>query len=145
MPSVRQIGEHSMENLEVTKLDRITIPGGADEYYTCVQSVVVPFLDAVMSGARAFDECSTRIENEILRKDNAELCDKMSLPEVHSTREIATIQTIALAIGTLADKSVLVDNPSALRIYTAILELAEAIRDVQSVVDAERVGAKCLG
>ena len=132
-----------MENLEVTKLDRITIPGGADEYYTCVQSVVVPFLDAVMSGARAFDECSTRIENEILRQDSAEPCDKVALPQVHSTREIEAIQTIALAIGTLADKSVLVDNPSALRIYTAILELAEAIRDVQSV-DAERVGAKCL-
>ena len=134
-----------MENLEVTKLDRITIPEGADEYYARVQRVVLPFLDAVMSGARAFDECSTRIENEILRKDNAEPCDKVALPEVHSTREIETIQTIALAIGTLADKSVLVDNPSALRIYTAILELAEAIRDVQSVVDAERVGAKCLG
>ena len=122
-----------MENLEVTKLDRITIPGGADEYYTCVQSVVVPFLDAVMSGARAFDECSTRIENEILRQDSAEPCDKVALPEVHSTREIETIQTIALAIGTLADKSVLVDNPSALRIYAAISELAAAIRDVQEV------------
>ena len=121
-----------MENLEVTKLDRITIPGGADEYYVRVQRVVLPFLDAVMSGARAFDECSTRIENEILRKDNAEPCDKVASPEVHSTREIEAIQTIALAIGTLADKSVLADNPSALRIYTAILELAEAIRDVQS-------------
>lgn len=132
MLSVRQIGGHSMENLEVTKLDRITIPGGADEYYARVQRVVLPFLDAVMSGARAFDECSTRIENELLRQDSAEPCDKVGLPEVHSTREIETIQTIALAIGTLADKSVLVDNPSALRIYTAILELAEAIRDVQS-------------
>lgn len=120
-----------MENLEVTKLGRITIPGGADEYYTCVQSVVVPFLDAVMRGALAFDECSTRIENEMLCQENAEPCEKVALPEVHSTREIATIQTIALAIGTLADKSVLADNPSALRIYTAILELAEAIRDVQ--------------
>ena len=121
-----------MENLEVTKLDRITIPEGADEYYVRVQRVVLPFLDAVMGGARAFDECSTRIENEMLDKDNAEPCEKVALPEVHSTREIKTIQTIALAIGTLADKSVLVDNPSALRIYTAILELAEAIRDVQS-------------
>ena len=121
-----------MENSEITTLDRIIVPGGADEYYTCVQSVVVPFLDAVMSGARAFDECSTRVENEILRQDSAEPCDKVALPEVHSTREIEAIQTIALAIGTLADKSVLVDNPSALRIYTAILELAEAIRDVQS-------------
>ena len=133
-----------MENLEVSKLDRITIPGSADEYYTCVQSVVVPFLDAVMRGALAFDECSTRIENELLCKNNAEPCEKVALPEVHGTREIETIQTIALAIGTLANKSVLADNPRALRIYQAILELAEAIRDVQNEND-ERVGAKCLG
>ena len=122
-----------MENLEVTKLDRVTIPGGADEYYTCVQSVVVPFLDAVMSGARAFDECSTRLENEVLGNTSEVPCDKVAGVEAPGKSEIVAIQTIALAIGTLANKSIFANNPSALRIYAAISELAAAIRDVQEV------------
>ena len=40
-----------MENSEITELDRITVPRGADEYYERVQGVIRPFLDAVMSGA----------------------------------------------------------------------------------------------
>ena len=130
-----------MENSEITELDRITVPRGADEYYERVQGVIRPFLDAVMSGARAFDECSTRLENEVLCKPNAEPCDKIAGVEAPGKREVVAIQTIALAIGTLANKSVLADNPSALRIYAAISELAAAIRDVQSV----EVETKCLG
>lgn len=67
-----------MENAEITELDRIAIPRGADEYYERVQGVIRPFLDAVMSGARAFDKCSTRLENEVLCKPNTEPCDKVA-------------------------------------------------------------------
>lgn len=130
-----------MENSEITELDRIMVPKGADEYYERVQGVIRPFLDAVMSGARAFDECSTRLENEVLGKPNTESCDEVAGVEAPGKREVVAIQTIALAIGTLANKSVLTDNPSALRIYAAISELAAAIRDVQSV----EVETKCLG
>ena len=133
-----------MENSEITELDRIMVPKGADEYYERVQGVIRPFLDAVMSGARAFDECSTRLENEVLCKPNAEPCDKIAGVEAPGKREVAAIQTIALAIGTLANKSVLADNPSALRIYAAISELAAAIRDVRTV-EVGRAEAKCLG
>ena len=122
-----------MENSEITELDRITVPRGADEYYERVQGVIRPFLDAVMSGARAFDECSTRLENEVLCKPNAEPCDKIAGVEAPGKREVVAIQTIALALGTLANKSVLADHPSALRIYAAISELAAAIRDVREV------------
>lgn len=117
---------------QITTLDRITIPNDASEYYVQVQSKIIPFLDSVMRGAHEFDECSTRIKNHVQGIPNEELCkqeDKES--STHGTREIATIQAISLAIGTLAGKSVLADNPSALRIYAAILELADAIRDVQ--------------
>ena len=130
-----------MENSEITELDRIMVPKGADEYYERVQGVIRPFLDAVMSGARAFDECSTRLENEVLCKPNAEPCDKTALQEAPGKREVVAIQTIALAIGTVANKSIFANNPSALRIYAAISELAAAIRDVQSV----EVETKCLG
>ena len=133
-----------MENLEVTKLDRIIVPRGADEYYESVQGVIRPFLDAVMSGARAFDECSTRLENEVLGNTCEVPCDKVAGVEALGKREVVAIQTIALAIGTLANKSVFANNPSALRIYAAISELAAAIRDVQSV-EVERAEAKCLG
>lgn len=67
-----------MENAEITELDRIMIPRGADEYYERVQGIIRPFLDAVMSGARAFDECSTRLENEVLCKPNTESCDEVA-------------------------------------------------------------------
>ena len=130
-----------MENSEITELDRITVPRGADEYYERVQGVIRPFLDAVMSGARAFDECSTRLENEVLCKPNAEPCDKTALQEAPGKREVVAIQTIALAIGTVANKSIFANNPSALRIYAAISELAAAIRDVRTV----EVETKCLG
>ena len=133
-----------MENSEITELDRITVPRGADEYYERVQGVIRPFLDAVMSGARAFDECSTRLENEVLCKPNAEPCDKTALQEAPGKREVVAIQTIALAIGTVANKSIFANNPSALRIYAAISELAAAIRDIQSV-EVERAEAKRLG
>ena len=133
-----------MENSEITELDRITVPRGADEYYERVQGVIRPFLDAVMSGARAFDECSTRLENEVLCKPNTEPCDQIAGVEAPGKREVVAIQTIALAIGTVANKSIFANNPSALRIYAAISELAAAIRDVQSV-EVERAEAKCLG
>ena len=130
-----------MENSEITELDRITVPRGADEYYERVQGVIRPFLDAVMSGARAFDECSTRLENEVLCKPNAEPCDKTALQEAPGKREVVAIQTIALAIGTVANKSIFANNPSALRIYAAISELAAAIRDVRTVeVETKRLG-----
>ena len=122
-----------MENAEITALDRIIVPRGADEYYERVQGVIRPFLDAVMSGARAFDECSTRLENEVLGNPCEVPCDKVAGVEAPGKSEIVAIQTIALAIGTLANKSVLADHPSALRIYAAISELAAAIRDVQEV------------
>lgn len=117
---------------QITTLDRITVPNDAREYYVQVQSKIIPFLDAVMCGARELDECSTRIENSIRGIPNEDLCEQEDKENsTHGTREIATIQAISLAIGTLAGKSVLADNPSALRIYAAILELADAIRDVQ--------------
>ena len=67
-----------MENSEITTLDRIIVPRGADEYYESVQGVIRPFLDAVMSGARAFEECSTRLKNEVLGNTSEVPCDKVA-------------------------------------------------------------------
>jgi hypothetical protein len=117
---------------------KFAVPASADEYWHGVHDVIIPFLDAVMSSARSYDECSTKIENMLYSKPtcNEECCDK--LPHVWSISEVTAIQSIALAIGTPANASVLSSNKSADKVYNAILNLAEAIRDLQPTCEVIR-------